>query len=177
MFNIWAYQPYTLVGPPIYGQVLDPLAAFTSTTVYVCLNSSSILPQFATLIFGYIYFYWKRYPEWVLYAISQMLRQTLWIILILSATKSAVLIQQLVCLFSTGEVQVAYNFEKAWQASWAMHVNLHQKRVGAITQCTTHQPQCTKQITPPLLRCRSTCPSSVFKIWCNLNLPSCEKSY
>ena len=36
--NIWskrAHGPYTLVGPPVSGLVLDPLVAFTSTTVYI----------------------------------------------------------------------------------------------------------------------------------------------
>ena len=35
LVDIWAYQPYTLVGPPVCGLVIDPLAAFTSTTVYL----------------------------------------------------------------------------------------------------------------------------------------------
>ena len=30
-----AYLPYTLGGPPVWGLVLDPLAAYTSTTVYI----------------------------------------------------------------------------------------------------------------------------------------------
>ena len=31
-----AYQPYTLVGPPVRGLVLDPLAVYSSRTVYIC---------------------------------------------------------------------------------------------------------------------------------------------
>ena len=30
-----AHRPYTLVGSPFRGLVLDPLVAFTSTTVYI----------------------------------------------------------------------------------------------------------------------------------------------
>ena len=30
-----AYQTFTLVGPPVLRPVQDPLAAFTSTTVYI----------------------------------------------------------------------------------------------------------------------------------------------
>ena len=30
-----AYQPYTLVGPPVWRPLLAPLAANTSTTVYI----------------------------------------------------------------------------------------------------------------------------------------------
>ena len=30
-----AYQPFTLVGPPVLRPVLDPLNAYTSTTVYI----------------------------------------------------------------------------------------------------------------------------------------------
>ena len=36
-----AYQPFTLVGPPVLRLVQDPLAAFTSTTIYVCCIPSS----------------------------------------------------------------------------------------------------------------------------------------
>ena len=32
--NYGAHGPYTLVGPPVRRLVLDPLVAFTSTTVY-----------------------------------------------------------------------------------------------------------------------------------------------
>ena len=31
-----AYQPYTLVGPPVRGLVLDPLAVYSSRTVHKC---------------------------------------------------------------------------------------------------------------------------------------------
>ena len=31
-----AHRPYTLAGPPVRELVLDPLVAFTSTTVYIC---------------------------------------------------------------------------------------------------------------------------------------------
>ena len=34
----WTYQPYTLVGPPFWQLVLDPLAAHNSTTVYIYKN-------------------------------------------------------------------------------------------------------------------------------------------
>ena len=37
------YQPYTLVGPLVWQQVLDPLAAYTSTTIYVCKHIWVIL--------------------------------------------------------------------------------------------------------------------------------------
>ena len=30
-----AHGPYTIVGPPVRGLVLDPLVAFTSTTIYI----------------------------------------------------------------------------------------------------------------------------------------------
>ena len=32
---IGAYQPYTLVGPPVRRLVLDPLAVYTLKTVYI----------------------------------------------------------------------------------------------------------------------------------------------
>ena len=35
LVDIWAYETYTLVGPTFKGLVLDPLAAFTSTTIYI----------------------------------------------------------------------------------------------------------------------------------------------
>ena len=31
-----AYQPYTLVGPPVWGLVLDPLAVYSLRTVCIC---------------------------------------------------------------------------------------------------------------------------------------------
>ena len=40
--DIGAYQPYTLVGPPVYGLVLDPPAAFTLSTVYIFVYNSTI---------------------------------------------------------------------------------------------------------------------------------------
>ena len=33
--DTWTYLPYTLVGPPVWRPVLDPIAAYTSTTVYL----------------------------------------------------------------------------------------------------------------------------------------------
>ena len=36
--NCW-YQPYTLVGPPVWRLVLDPLAVYSSRTIYICYFS------------------------------------------------------------------------------------------------------------------------------------------
>ena len=36
------YQPYILVGPPVWRPVLDPLAAYTSTIVYLCYSSATV---------------------------------------------------------------------------------------------------------------------------------------
>ena len=38
-----AYEPYTLVGPPVWGLVLAPLIAFTSTTVYKFPNNVCLI--------------------------------------------------------------------------------------------------------------------------------------
>ena len=53
-----AHGPYTLVGPPIRGLVLDPLAALTSTTVYIFwVNQGNIWLGWKFLIsFWEIYF-------------------------------------------------------------------------------------------------------------------------
>ena len=37
------YQPYTLVGPPVWWPVLNPLAAYTLTTVYIYNSVSSFM--------------------------------------------------------------------------------------------------------------------------------------
>ena len=36
LLTIRAYQPCTLVGPPVRRLVLDPLADYSSRTVYIC---------------------------------------------------------------------------------------------------------------------------------------------
>ena len=43
-----AYQPYTFVGPPVRELVLDPLAVYSSRTVYICGYVDFILVKFAT---------------------------------------------------------------------------------------------------------------------------------
>ena len=42
-----AYQPYTLVGPPVRGLVLDPLAVYSSRTVYT--SPHIVLSRTATI--------------------------------------------------------------------------------------------------------------------------------
>ena len=40
-------QPYTLVGPPVKGPVLAPLAVYSSTTVYISMPQAGFNPPFA----------------------------------------------------------------------------------------------------------------------------------
>ena len=46
-----AFQPYTLVGPPVRVLVLDPLAVYSSRTIYLSIcNSSTIVCKKKELI-------------------------------------------------------------------------------------------------------------------------------
>ena len=56
--DIWAFQPYTLVGPPVWRRVLAPLAVNSLTTIYksfhfYCTNHFSLL-LFFNLILEYL---------------------------------------------------------------------------------------------------------------------------
>ena len=44
------YQPFTLVGPSVLPLALDPLAAYTSTTIYISLLEVLVGANFKSLI-------------------------------------------------------------------------------------------------------------------------------